>query len=169
MTRTFTAFGIESLRIAAGVRPSVATSGQDIRITWHTVAPFGGGFGESPYGLASYGGAEVESLRGAYVEIWAGRYGDGATPFVLLRSARPTDFDYVYRETDNRADAARYGLPFQARLKFVVRPWTTRGFGAPAELLTTSSALAADDGVVRRLDDWITLDDAMGAFEFWGG
>jgi hypothetical protein len=156
MTRAYSSYAVSGLRIEDGVRPAVYVGGQDVRLSWRTARPYGGGYGDAPYDLAPYGGVEDGELRGALVQVWFGRLGNGEAPFVLARETRVMETRYVYREIDNRADASRYGLPFQSVIRFVVRPLTSRGYGVSAELTTNTtnapdpdapsvSSLALDD------------------------
>lgn len=159
MTRTHNSYAVSALRVGAGGRESVYVGGQDVRIAWQVERPYGGGWGDAPYENAPYGGATDGDLRGAVVEIWFGRTGAGTAPYVKAREIRTADASYVYRESDNRADAARYGLPFQAAVRFVVRPWTVRGTGVAAETVSRATTVRPSGGteVSTALSDLIDV------------
>lgn len=120
---------------------AVDPRGQDIEIWWTAEGPRGYGYGAQPFAESDYGGAIPPEFLGWDVEVWIYDTGSAATgglrkvDFASVPNRRMT---FIWTEEENVRAAARFGLGFQAVVKFVVWPVTTRGRGAQSTVTTTA-------------------------------
>lgn len=125
----------------------VSTKGQDIEISWDAYAPFGYGYGGTPWGWAPYGGVAHKSFRGYIVEIYFIIGGQDH----LVRRKHVWSSAVVYTQAENRWDAKQCGClgvsGFQATVKFVVYPIT--GLGKGNSLSYTTTTTSADPKILQ--------------------